>query len=142
MAKVSGVEIEARHMRPRNIFAGIDGKASAPVCHERVLEVIEAIERADGSGKLIIRLRHEVVLATGRVEAAGVLLEGSSHQDRRLPMLQRALCVNEIEELVLYNRPTQVAAVLGTLKGLGKSRWGRQCRRHRAIAEETEGLTM
>src|SRR5439155_22439520 len=136
------VEVDPRHMCARDVLTGVDRKAQASICRKRVLEVAEAIESASRLRRLISRPCHEVVLMESRAEAARILLERGGHQYRRLLMLERTLPIGEEEELVLDDRPAHASAVLGALEGLRKSRWGRQRRSQRAVAEETESLAM
>ena len=77
-----------------------------------------------------------------RFEAAGKLLEGGGHKHGRLLMLERALAIYKVKELVLDDRSAQPPAVLRALKGCGKSRWRGQRRSQRAVTEKAESLAV
>ena len=87
MGETPGVEVEPSHMRSRHVLAVIHGKTQATVCHERVLEVVKAIECVHRMRELIIRLGQEVILVVWRAEVSGELLKRGGHQDRCLQML-------------------------------------------------------
>lgn len=77
-----------------------------------------------------------------RAETAGKLVKRCGHQNRGLLMLQRALCVEEVEEPVPEDGSADTAAVLGALKRFGQSGRCRQRCGQRAVAKETECLAV
>src|SRR5579872_127085 len=91
---------------------------------------------------LIVELPHQIVFDEWRRECSRKRRErGADHHWCHF-MLKGSFAVEKVKQLVFLDGPTRSSAILRTLKWRRNSRRRRQCRGHRAVAEQSERFSV